>query len=84
MSPRPSTAAGSPFSWRSPPHRITEPSVGELKRILADHPGDSPLHLTVRDTRKTVVYALGATVNAATLASDIKGTFRRRRADGYR
>lgn len=58
-----------------PAHRITEQSVRSLKRILADHPGDSPVHLSVRGAHKTTVYALQATVDASTLASDVKGTF---------
>lgn len=58
-----------------PAHRITEQSVRELKRILADHPGDSPVHLSVRGARKTIVYALQAKVDATTVASDVKGTF---------
>ncbi|MGP4115395.1 DNA polymerase III subunit alpha [Streptomyces sp. 4N509B] len=58
-----------------PAHRVTVAAVAELKRILADHPGASPVHLTVRGTRKTTVYALAATVDAATLASDVKGAF---------
>ncbi|AJC53261.1 DNA polymerase III subunit alpha [Streptomyces sp. 769] len=56
-------------------HRITTRSVAELTRILIAHPGDTPVHLSVRTTRRTTVYALRATVNAATIASDIKGTF---------
>jgi DNA polymerase-3 subunit alpha len=58
-----------------PAHRLTEQRVGELKRILADHPGDSPVRLSVHGVRKTTVYALHAKVNAATVASDVKGTF---------
>lgn len=64
-----------PVRLALPSHRITERSVGELKRILADHPGDSPVHLSVRGARKTTVYALGAKVDATTIASDVKGTF---------
>ncbi|MFI8434561.1 DNA polymerase III subunit alpha [Streptomyces sp. NPDC079020] len=64
-----------PVRLALPAHRITERSVSDLKRILADHPGDSPVHLSVRGARKTTVYALRATVNAATVASDVKGTF---------
>jgi DNA polymerase-3 subunit alpha len=58
-----------------PAHRITAQSVKELKRILADHPGASPVHLTVRGARKTTVYALQATVDPTTIASDVKGAF---------
>lgn len=64
-----------PVRLALPAHRITEQSVKELKRILADHPGDSPVHLSVRGPRKTTVYALQATVDPATLASEVKGTF---------
>ncbi|GAA2672984.1 DNA polymerase III subunit alpha [Streptomyces lunalinharesii] len=56
-------------------HRLTEDGVHELKRLLADHPGDHPVHLSLRGTAKTTVYALPATVNAGTLASDVKGAF---------
>lgn len=64
-----------PVRLALPAHRITEQSVRELKRILADHPGDSPVHLSVRGARKTIVYALQAKVDATTVASDVKGTF---------
>ncbi|MFB1043928.1 DNA polymerase III subunit alpha [Streptomyces chrestomyceticus] len=64
-----------PVRLALPAHRITEASVRELKRILADHPGDSPVHLSVRGPHKTTVYALQATVDAATVASDVKGAF---------
>ncbi|MFE7286883.1 DNA polymerase III subunit alpha [Streptomyces noursei] len=56
-------------------HRLTEDGVHELKRLLADHPGDHPVHLSVRGSAKTTVYALPATVDAGTLASDVKGAF---------
>ncbi|MER5361504.1 hypothetical protein [Streptomyces sp. NPDC002785] len=49
--------------------------MSELKRILAAHPGDSPVRLSVRGARKTTVYALQTRVNATTIASDVKGTF---------
>ncbi|MFJ5262719.1 DNA polymerase III subunit alpha [Streptomyces sp. NPDC088387] len=64
-----------PVRLALPAHRITERSVVELKRLLADHPGDSPVRLTVRGARRTTVYALPATVDATALASDVKGTF---------
>ncbi|MGW3008387.1 DNA polymerase III subunit alpha [Streptomyces sp. NPDC001219] len=64
-----------PVRLALPAHRVTERSVRELRRILADHPGDSPVHLTVRGARKTTVYALQATVDPTTLASDVKGAF---------
>ncbi|MEU8684137.1 DNA polymerase III subunit alpha [Streptomyces sp. NPDC048611] len=64
-----------PVRLALPAHRVTERSVKELRRILADHPGDSPVHLTVRGTRKTTVYALQATVDPTPLASDVKGVF---------
>ncbi len=64
-----------PVRLTLPAHRITEASVRELKRILAEHPGDSPVRLSVRGARKTTVYALRATVDATTVASDVKGTF---------
>ncbi|WP_419999898.1 DNA polymerase III subunit alpha [Streptomyces boninensis] len=64
-----------PVRLALPAHRISERSVGELKRILAAHPGDSPVHLSVRGPHRTTVYALAATVDPATLASDVKGAF---------
>ncbi|MFF1650949.1 DNA polymerase III subunit alpha [Streptomyces sp. NPDC058240] len=64
-----------PVRLELPAHRVTERSVSELKRILAAHPGDSPVRLSVRGTRKTTVYALQARVDATTIASDVKGTF---------
>ncbi|WP_030679846.1 DNA polymerase III subunit alpha [Streptomyces rimosus] len=64
-----------PVRLTLPEHRITERSVRELKRILADHPGDSPVHLSVRGARRTTVYALRATVDPTTIASDVKGAF---------
>ncbi|MFJ9447431.1 DNA polymerase III subunit alpha [Kitasatospora sp. NPDC101235] len=66
---------GPPVRLLLPAHRITPQSVAELKRILAAHPGDTPLRLVVRDPRKTTVYGLPATVNAATIVSDIKAAF---------
>ncbi|MCT2591507.1 DNA polymerase III subunit alpha [Streptomyces sp. N2-109] len=64
-----------PVRLALPAHRITEQSVRELKRILTDHPGHSPVHLHVRGARKTTVYALQAKVDATTVASDVKGAF---------
>ncbi|MFB7494409.1 DNA polymerase III subunit alpha [Streptomyces sp. NPDC056161] len=64
-----------PVRLALPAHRITVRLVSELKRILTEHPGDTPVHLSVRGVRGTTVYALQARVNAATLASDVKGTF---------
>lgn len=49
--------------------------MGELKRILTDHPGETPVRLRILGTRKTTVYALQTTVNPTTVASDVKGTF---------
>ncbi|MFI6976988.1 DNA polymerase III subunit alpha [Embleya sp. NPDC050154] len=64
-----------PVRLALPEHRVTEHAVAELKRILAAHPGDSPVHLTVRGVHKTTVYALAATVHAAGIASEVKATF---------
>src|SRR5262249_21188840 len=58
-----------------PYHRVNEPTVKEMKRILGAHPGDNPVHLSVRGPQTTTVFALGYTVNAGTIASDIKGSF---------
>ncbi|MET9290645.1 DNA polymerase III subunit alpha [Streptomyces sp. NPDC003077] len=64
-----------PIRLTLPSHRVTEHSIRELKRILAAHPGDTPVHLHVRGPHTTTVYALRGTVNAATIASDVKGAF---------
>ena len=64
-----------PVRLTLPAHQVTEQSIRELKRILADHPGDNPVHLSVRSVRKTTVYALQAKVDATTVASDVKGAF---------
>ena len=64
-----------PVRLRLPEHRVTERSVRALRAILADHPGPTPVHLAVTGARRTVVYALAARVDAASVASDIKGAF---------
>ncbi|MGW9047678.1 DNA polymerase III subunit alpha [Streptomyces lydicus] len=64
-----------PVQLHMPAHRVNTAAIAELKRIVVAHPGDAPVHLCVRSRQKTTVYALGALVNPATLASDIKGTF---------
>ncbi|MEI5103766.1 DNA polymerase III subunit alpha [Streptomyces sp. PmtG] len=64
-----------PVRLALPAHRVTADSVRELKRILAAHPGGTPVHLAVRGARKTTVYALQARVDAASLASEVKGAF---------
>ncbi|MGW4201399.1 DNA polymerase III subunit alpha [Streptomyces sp. NPDC004726] len=64
-----------PVKLALPLHRVTEQTVEELKHILATHPGDSPVHLSVRGPKRTTVYALQARVDPTTIASEIKGTF---------
>ncbi|WP_267714975.1 DNA polymerase III subunit alpha [Streptomyces sp. CoH17] len=64
-----------PVQLAFPYHRVNEPMVRELRRIMGAHPGESPVHLFVRGPQKTTVYLLQSTVNAATIASDIKGSF---------
>ncbi|MCQ4080776.1 hypothetical protein NGB36_09210 [Streptomyces sp. RB6PN25] len=64
-----------PVRLALPYHRINEVSVKELKRIMGAHPGENPVHVAVRGPQKTIVYRLEAMVNAATIASDIKGSF---------
>ncbi|MFK0106439.1 DNA polymerase III subunit alpha [Streptomyces sp. NPDC091217] len=64
-----------PVQLSLPYHRINEPSIKELKRIVGAHPGDNPVRLAVRGVQKTIVYQLHTTVNATTIASDIKGSF---------
>ncbi|MGW5820620.1 DNA polymerase III subunit alpha [Streptomyces noursei] len=64
-----------PVMLNLPYHRINEITVKELKRILGAHPGENPVRITVRGVQKTTIYQLPSTVNAATIASDIKGSF---------
>ncbi|MFE2335181.1 DNA polymerase III subunit alpha [Streptomyces coelicoflavus] len=64
-----------PVKLAFPSHRVSAETVADLKRILLEHPGDSPVHLSVRDRRKTTVYALAPQVNPSSLASEIKGVF---------
>lgn len=64
-----------PVKLALPYHRINEPTVKALKRIVGAHPGDNPVQLAVRGVQKTIVYQLHSTVNAATIASDIKASF---------
>ncbi|MFD8259548.1 DNA polymerase III subunit alpha [Streptomyces griseoluteus] len=64
-----------PVQLALPYHRINEPTVKELKRIMGAHPGEHPVRLTVRGPQKTTIFQLQAMVNAATIASDIKGSF---------
>jgi DNA polymerase-3 subunit alpha len=56
-------------------HKVNQPTITELKRILAAHPGDSPVRMRIRGPQKTTVYELGFLVNSETIASDIKGSF---------
>jgi DNA polymerase-3 subunit alpha len=51
---------GPPVRLRVPASRLTETLVGETKRILEAHPGDSAVLLHVEDGRKTTVLRLGA------------------------
>lgn len=64
-----------PVLLKFPYHRINEPALKELRRIVGAHPGENPVHLSVRGVQKTIVYQLRSTVNATTIASDIKGSF---------
>ncbi|MFJ2399590.1 DNA polymerase III subunit alpha [Streptomyces sp. NPDC087843] len=64
-----------PVQLRLPYHRINELCINELKRIMGAHPGQHPVQLAVRGPQKTIVYQLPSLVNAATIASDIKGSF---------
>ncbi len=64
-----------PVRLSLPYHRINEPTVKELKRIVGAHPGENPVHVSVRGPRKTIVYQLQSTVDANSIASDIKGSF---------
>ncbi|MGW8556847.1 DNA polymerase III subunit alpha [Streptomyces tubercidicus] len=64
-----------PVLLRLPYHRINEPALKEIKRIVGAHPGENPVHLSVRGVQKTIVYQLQSTVDATTIASDIKGSF---------
>ncbi len=73
-----------PVQLRLPYHRINELCINELKRIMGAHPGQNPVQLAVRGPQKTIVYQLPSLVNAATIASDIKGSLARRRGKGWR
>ncbi|WP_432168643.1 DNA polymerase III subunit alpha [Streptomyces sp. bgisy031] len=68
-------SGAAPVQLHLPYHRVNDPSVRELKRILLAHPGPNPVRLAVQGPRKTTVYVLQDTVNAGTIASDIKGSF---------
>ncbi|WP_127354883.1 DNA polymerase III subunit alpha [Actinacidiphila soli] len=56
-------------------HKVNQPAIDELKRILRAHPGESPIRVRVRGPETTTVYELGFLVNHETIASDIKGSF---------
>lgn len=64
-----------PVRLSLPYHRINERTVTELKKILRAHPGENPVHFSVRGPQKTIVYQLQSSVDANSIASDIKGTF---------
>ncbi|SCF59683.1 DNA polymerase III, alpha subunit [Streptomyces sp. DconLS] len=68
-------AGAAPVQLTLPYHRINELSLKELKRIMGAHPGENPVRLAVRGPQKTTVYQLHSMVNAATIASDVKGSF---------
>ncbi|MBZ6260616.1 DNA polymerase III subunit alpha [Streptomyces olivaceus] len=68
-------SGAAPVQLALPYHRINERTVKELARIIGAHPGENPVRLTVRGPRKTTIYQLASSVNAATAASDIKGSF---------
>ncbi|GAA4993493.1 DNA polymerase III subunit alpha [Yinghuangia aomiensis] len=69
------TGTHPPVHLLLPQHRITPAAIAALKRLLAEHPGTTPVHLSVRGPETTTRYALAARVDPTTLASDIKGTF---------
>jgi DNA polymerase III subunit alpha len=50
---------GPPVRLRVPASRLTESLVGEVKRVLLEHPGDSPVFLHVEDGKRTTVLRLG-------------------------
>lgn len=64
-----------PVTLSFPAHKINEPTVSELKRILTAHKGESPVRMRVQTPAKTVLYELGFLVDPTSIASDIKGTF---------
>ncbi|MGW4784952.1 DNA polymerase III subunit alpha [Streptomyces sp. NPDC004230] len=68
-------AGSAPVQLTLPYHRVNQGAIKELKRIMTAHPGTSPVRMTVRGPRKTLVYELQARVDAGTIASDIKGSF---------
>ncbi|WP_371605075.1 DNA polymerase III subunit alpha (plasmid) [Streptomyces sp. NBC_01220] len=64
-----------PVTLSFPAYRINQPTVTELKRILAAHKGETPVRMRVEAPTKTVLYELGFLVDPTSVASDIKGTF---------
>ncbi|WP_037842762.1 DNA polymerase III subunit alpha [Streptomyces sp. NRRL F-5126] len=64
-----------PVMLAFPSHKINEPCVAELKRILTAHRGESPVRMRVQAPAKTVIYELGYTVDPTSVVSDIKGAF---------
>ncbi|WP_406733399.1 DNA polymerase III subunit alpha [Streptomyces sp. NBC_01794] len=64
-----------PVMLAFPAHRVNEPAVTELKRILSAHKGESPVRMRILTPQKTVIYELGFLVDPTSVASDIKGTF---------
>jgi DNA polymerase III subunit alpha len=50
---------GPPVRLRVPASRLTESLVGEVKRVLLEHPGDSPVFFHVEDGKRTTVLRLG-------------------------
>jgi DNA polymerase-3 subunit alpha len=50
---------GPPVRLRVPAGHLTESLVAEVKRVLLEHPGDSPVFLHVEDGRRTTVLRLG-------------------------
>jgi DNA polymerase III subunit alpha len=64
-----------PVRLALPYHHVNESTVRELQRIVGAHPGENPVHVSVRGPKKTIVYQLQSTVDANSIASDIKGSF---------
>ncbi|MGW7572386.1 DNA polymerase III subunit alpha [Streptomyces sp. NPDC054765] len=64
-----------PVQLAFPAHKINEPVIAELKRILKAHKGESPVRMRVQAHDKTIVYELGFMVDPNSVASDVKGAF---------
>jgi DNA polymerase-3 subunit alpha len=52
-----------PVVLTMPTHKVTPDLVGDLKRILTTHPGNTPVHLHIHSPQRTSVLRLGPEVD---------------------